>query len=126
MGRRGGCFRRLTTKATSCDPPAWVGQRIAEQNPRLFGKDVKKAVNTILDEIVATLVRHDRVELRGFGTFTVKTWSARPFGRNPKTGAAISIPKTRHPSFRTAKEMKARLNGPAGNTLRAAFHKMSD
>ena len=99
-------------------------QRIAGQNPHLFAKDVKKGVNAILDEIEAALVRRDRVEIRGFGTFTVKTWSARPFGRNPKTGAPISIPKTRHPSFRTGKEMKARLNGTAGNALRAAFHKL--
>jgi integration host factor subunit beta len=85
-------------------------QRIADQNPHLFAKDVEKAVNTILDEIVAALIRRDRVELRGFGTFTVRTWRARPFGRNPKTGAPISIPEKRHPSFRTSKEMKARLN----------------
>ena len=101
-------------------------QRIAEQNPHLFAKDVKKGVNAVLDEIVAALVRRDRVEVRGFGTFTVKTWSARPLGRNPKTGAPINIPEKRHPSFKTGKEMKARLNGTAGNALRAAFHKLSE
>jgi hypothetical protein len=47
--------------------------RIAEQNSRLYAKDIEKAVNTILDEIAAALVRSDRVELRGFGTFTVRT-----------------------------------------------------
>ena len=98
--------------------------RIAGQNPRLFVKDVEKAVNAVFDEVVDALVRSYRVELRGFGTFTVRTWGARPLGRNPKTGAPISIPKTRHPSFRTGKEMKARLNGTAGNALRAAFHKL--
>ena len=101
-------------------------QRIAGQNPHLFAKDVKKGVNAILDEIEAALVRRDRVEIRGFGTFTVKTWSARPLGRNPKTGAPISIPEKHHPSFRTGKEMKARLNSTAGNALRAAFHKLSE
>ena len=101
-------------------------QRIAEQNPHLFAKDVKKGVNAIIEEIVAALVRRDRVEMRGFGTFTVKTWLARPLGRNPKTGAPISIPEKHHPSFRAGKDMKARLNGTAGNALRAAFHKLSE
>lgn len=95
-------------------------------NPHLFAKDVEKIVNTILDEIVAALIRRDRVELRGFGTFTVRTWSPRPFGRNPKTGAPISIPETHHPSFRTGKEMKARLNCTPGSALRAAFHRLPE
>jgi integration host factor subunit beta len=69
--------------------------RIAEQKPHLYNRDVEKVVNAIFDEIEAALVRRDRVELRGFGAFTVKTWSARP-GRNPKTGAAVSIPETHH------------------------------
>ena len=66
-------------------------------------------MEVVLDEIAAALARRDRVELRGFGAFTVKTWSARR-GRNPKTGAKISVPETRHPSFRTGKEMRDRLN----------------
>jgi integration host factor subunit beta len=95
--------------------------RIAKQNPGLFAKDVEKAVNTILDEIAAALVRSDRVELRGFGTFTLRTWGPRPLGRNPKTGAPINIPETHHPSFRTGKEMHHRLNGTL-DAPRAAFH----
>ena len=83
--------------------------RIAEQNPHLFDKDVEKIVNAIFDEIGVALARRDRVELRGFGAFSVKTWSARP-GRNPRTGAAISVPETHHPLFRTGKEMRERLN----------------
>jgi integration host factor subunit beta len=90
--------------------------RIAELNPHLFAKDIDKAVNAVFDEIIAALIRSDRVELRGFGTFTVRTWAPRPFGRNPKTGATVSIPETRHASFRAAKEMRDRLNSasPAG------------
>jgi integration host factor subunit beta len=84
--------------------------RIAEQNPHLFNKDVKRAVNIIFDEIEAALVRRDRVELRGFGAFTVRTWPARP-GRNPKTGESINLPETRHPSLKPSREMHARLNG---------------
>jgi integration host factor subunit beta len=62
------------------------------------------------------------VELRSFGTFILKTRRAR-LGRNPKTGAEVSVPETQHPTFRTGKEMRARLNGTAENALRAAFHK---
>jgi integration host factor subunit beta len=58
--------------------------RVADRT-HLYKKDVERVVDTILNEIEATLARADRVELRGFGAFTVKTWSARP-GRNPKTG----------------------------------------
>src|SRR5947209_6011187 len=70
--------------------------RVAEQNPHLYNKDVEKVVNAIFDAIEAALARGDRVEVRGFGVFLVKIWSARP-GRNPKTGAKISVPETRHP-----------------------------
>ena len=84
--------------------------RIGAQNPHLYNSDVEKIVNTIFDEIAAALVRGDRVELRRFGTFTVRTWRPRPLGRNPKTGAAVSIPETRHPSFRMGMEMRNRLN----------------
>ena len=48
--------------------------RVAEQNPKLFAKDVEKSVNAIFDGIAASLARGDRVELRGFGIFTVRTW----------------------------------------------------
>ena len=95
--------------------------RIAGQNPHLYNRDVEKVVNAIFDEIEAALGQR---ELRGFGSFTVKTWSARP-GCNPKTGAKISVPETRHPAFRMSKEMHARLNDTRGSALRAAFHKAS-
>jgi integration host factor subunit beta len=97
--------------------------RVAARNPHLYNSAVEKVVNTIFDEIAAALVRGDRVELRRFGSFTVRTWKPRPLGRNPKTGAAISIPETRHPSFRMGLEMRARLNGIAGSGLRARFPK---
>jgi len=61
-------------------------QRIAEHNPHLYQRDVENIVNAILDEIVAALARGDRVELRGFGAFSVKHRPARA-GRNPRTGA---------------------------------------
>jgi integration host factor subunit beta len=84
-------------------------QRLAEQNPHLFAKDLEKAVNAFFDAIVATLASGDRLELRGIGTFGVKTWSARP-GRNPKTGHGLNVPEKRHPYFKTGKVMHRRLN----------------
>ena len=99
--------------------------RVAAQNQHLYNRDVEKVVNTIFDEIEAALVRRERVELRGFGVFTLKARSARP-GRNPKTGALVSVREKQHPSFRTGKGMRDRLNGIAGSDLRAAFHKPAD
>jgi integration host factor subunit beta len=94
--------------------------RVAAQNLHLPNNAVEKVVNTIFDEIAAALVRGDRVELRRFGSFTVRTWRPRPLGRNPKTGAALSIPATRHPSFRTGAEMRDRLNATLGSKPPAA------
>lgn len=64
-------------------------QRIAEHNPHLYQRDVEKIVNAILDEIVAALARGDRVELRGFGAFSVKRRSANEEAR----GVKIATPK---------------------------------
>lgn len=81
-------------------------QRIFSQNPHLFARDVEKVVSAIFDEIVEALRRGGRVELRGFGAFSVKIRGARP-GRNPRTGA---VAKKAIPAFRTGKEMRVRLN----------------
>jgi integration host factor subunit beta len=91
-------------------------RRIAGQNPHLFTSDVERIVSAIFDEIGAALARGDRVELRGFGAFVVKTRKARP-GRNPKTGAIVSVPETHHPSFKTGKPMHDRLNGTANSSF---------
>jgi integration host factor subunit beta len=96
--------------------------RIAEQNPHLYVKDAEKVVNAIFDEIVVALARGDRVEMRGFGIFFVRTWSPRR-GRNPKTGESINVPETNHVAFKIGREMHARLNGTLGSAPRAAFHK---
>ena len=83
--------------------------RIAEQNPHLYEKEVEAVVNTILNGISDALVAGDRVELRGFGTFSVKTRDART-GRNPKTGAAVQVADKLHPAFKPGKVMRGRLN----------------
>jgi integration host factor subunit beta len=89
-------------------------QRIANRNPHLYLRDVEKIVNAILGEITAALSRGDRVELRGFGAFSVKHRDAR-VGRNPRTGAHVPVDEKTVPFFKTGKEMRERLNqGRAG------------
>ena len=100
-------------------------RRIAERKPHLSTKTVERAITSFFDEISAALARGDRVEMRGFGAFSINTWSARP-GRNPKNGAKVSVPERRHPIFKTGKEMRDRLNGIGSGELRAAFHKPND
>jgi integration host factor subunit beta len=84
-------------------------RRLNEHKPHLYARDLEKVVDAVFDEIVRALARGGRVEFRGFGTFAVTTWQARP-GRNPSSGATIDVPERRHPSFRMAKEMLLRLN----------------
>jgi integration host factor subunit beta len=83
--------------------------RIAEQNPHLYQRDVENIVNAILDEITKALGRGDRVELRGFGAFSVKRRGARS-GRNPRTGEAVAVAEKAVPVFKTGKDMRLRLN----------------
>jgi integration host factor subunit beta len=84
-------------------------ERISTQNPHLFARDIEKIVTAILDEIIDALSRGDRVELRGFGAFSVKRRAARQ-GRNPRTGVAVSVGKKVVPYFKTGKQMHVRLN----------------
>src|SRR6187397_1832721 len=88
-------------------------QRIAEPNPHLYQRDVENIVNAILDEIVAALARGDRVELRGFGAFSVKHRPARA-GRNTRTGGHVPVDQKSVPFFKTGKEMRERLNRENG------------
>ncbi len=83
--------------------------RLAERYPNLYHRDVERIVSTVLEEIAAALASGDRVELRGFGAFSVKVRPARQ-GRNPRTGEAVSVGEKRVPFFRTGKELRERLN----------------
>ena len=84
-------------------------QRLAERNPHLYQRDVERIVSTVFDEIAAALSRGDRVELRGFGAFSVKRRGAR-MGRNPRTGASVQVGEKHIPFFKTVKELRERLN----------------
>ena len=87
-------------------------QRIAEINPHLYHRDVERIVTTIFDEISEALARGERVELRGFGAFSVKRRDAR-IGRNPRTGEAVHVAEKHIPFFKTGKLLRDRLNnGP--------------
>lgn len=83
--------------------------RIAAQNPHLYQRDVENIVNTILDKVTEALSNGDRVELRGFGAFSVKARPAR-IGRNPRTGEKVPVDEKSVPFFKTGKEMRERLN----------------
>lgn len=85
-------------------------QKIADENPHLYQRDVERIVNTIFEEITTAMSRGDRVELRGFGAFSVKKRDAR-VGRNPRTGDSVAVEEKHVPFFKTGKLLRDRLNG---------------
>lgn len=84
-------------------------QKIAEENPHLFQRDVERIVSTIFDEIIEAMAGGNRVELRGFGAFSVKQRDARQ-GRNPRTGDSVAVEEKHVPFFKTGKLLRDRLN----------------
>jgi integration host factor subunit beta len=84
-------------------------QKLAEENPHLFQRDIENIVNAILDQIGDALAQGDRVELRGFGAFSVKNRPAR-VGRNPRTGEQVAVEEKFVPQFKAGKEIRERLN----------------
>ncbi len=86
--------------------------RLAERNPHLYQRDVERIVATVFDEVSAALSRGQRVELRGFGAFSVKRRDARQ-GRNPRTGETVAVTSKRIPFFKTGKQLRDRLNDKA-------------
>ncbi|QFU09458.1 Integration host factor subunit beta [Rhodobacteraceae bacterium THAF1] len=85
-------------------------QKAAEENPHLTLRDVERVVNTIFEEIVDAMCQGNRVELRGFGAFSVKKRDARQ-GRNPRTGEAVQVEEKHVPFFKAGKLLRDRLNG---------------
>lgn len=85
-------------------------QIIADENPHLYQRDVERIVNTVFDSIIEAMANGDRVELRGFGAFSVKHRDART-GRNPRTGDPVEVEAKAVPFFKTGKLLRDRLNG---------------
>ena len=83
--------------------------RLAEQNPSLYHRDLEQLVNTVFETITKALENGDRVELRGFGAFSVRERKAR-IGRNPRTGEPVNVEAKRMPFFKMGKGMRERLN----------------
>lgn len=88
--------------------------RLAEKNPHLFQRDIERIVNSIFESITAALAKGQRVELRGFGAFSVKRRESRT-GRNPRTGEAVEVSEKCIPFFKTGKQLRDRLNGETGS-----------
>jgi integration host factor subunit beta len=84
-------------------------KRLAEANPHLYVRDIERIVARVFEEISAALARGDRVELRGFGAFSVRSRGER-IGRNPRTGDEVAVPNKVVPYFKTGKELRDRLN----------------
>ncbi|WP_101067739.1 integration host factor subunit beta [Roseovarius salinarum] len=85
-------------------------QKIADENPHLYQRDVERIVSTIFNEITDALAQGNRVELRGFGAFSVKKRDART-ARNPRTGESVHVEEKCVPFFKTGKLLRDRLNG---------------
>ena len=84
-------------------------QKIADENPHLYQRDVERIVGTIFEEIIEAMAEGHRVELRGFGAFSVKKRDARQ-GRNPRTGDTVDVEEKYVPFFKTGKLLRERLN----------------
>ena len=84
--------------------------RIGRISPHLYRNDVERIVATIFEEIATALARRDRVELRGFGAFSIKHRDAHT-GRNPRSGATVEVSRKVIPFFKTGKQLSERLNG---------------
>ncbi|HEX6143398.1 MAG TPA: integration host factor subunit beta [Geminicoccaceae bacterium] len=84
-------------------------KRLADANPHLYLRDIERIVSTVFDEVTEALARGDRVELRGFGAFSVRHRGSRT-GRNPRTGEEVRVPDKAVPYFKTGKELRERLN----------------
>ena len=93
--------------------------KIAEMNPHLYQRDVEILVNAVLDEITSALAEGDRVELRGFGTFSTKSRDPRQ-GRNPRTGEKVPVGGKLVPYFKSGKEIRDRLNATPVKAVRKA------
>jgi integration host factor subunit beta len=85
-------------------------EEVAKAFPQLARRDAEVVVNAVFDTMTDALVRGDRIEIRGFGSFVVKQRQARE-GRNPKTGVVVPVDAKRVPFFKVGKELRLRVDG---------------
>ena len=95
-------------------------QRIAQTQPHLVDRDVALAVNMMLEHMTVCLAGGDRIEIRGFGSFSVRFRRAR-VGRNPRTGTPVSLPARYAPNFKPGKRLRERLNRARQSTVDAQY-----
>ena len=84
-------------------------ERLAESQSQLTAKDMELAVKLILDQMADSLARGERIEIRGFGSFSLH-YRAPRIGRNPKTGEQVALPGKYVPHFKPGKELRERVN----------------
>jgi len=89
--------------------------KLASENPHLTQRDVERVVGTIFEHMTEALEKGGRVELRGFGAFSVRSRPARN-GRNPRTGEAVQVKAKHVPFFKSGKELRERLNVSGDDT----------
>jgi len=85
--------------------------RLSNKHPHLYQRDIETLVDTIFDTMSETLIEGGRVELRGFGSFSIRKRGARK-ARNPKSGQEVHIGERHAIYFRVGKELKLRVNKP--------------
>lgn len=88
---------------------------IARKQPQFTQKDIELAVNQIIDTMVESMAANERIEIRGFGSFTLHHRRAR-MGRNPKTGEKVSLPAKRVPHFKPGKSLRERVDASKEHT----------
>ncbi len=93
-------------------------ERIAARQAQLLAKDVELAVKTIMEHMSQTLAQGSRIEIRGFGSFSLH-YRAPRIGRNPKTGESVGLAGKYVPHFKPGKDLRDRVNGAATD---AAHH----
>ena len=91
-------------------------ERLANQNPRVTARDVDETVKAVLDAMTAAMAGGSRIEIRGFGSFTLNHRPSR-VGRNPKSGESVMVPEKFVPHFKAGKELRERVDAALQDQL---------
>ena len=105
----------MATAAGSSVTKSELIERVSARTGMTKGR-AEMVVSTIFDSMTDALVEGDGIEIRGFGSFTVRTYKSYE-GRNPRTGAVVHVPPKKLPFFKVGKDLRERVNGKAGEAL---------